>query len=101
MEKEIEDWRFKIDEIDSILTELFNRRAIYAIEIGRIKQSKGIPVYNPSREDNIFEHVQRINKGPLHNQAIKRLFERIIDETRRLEREVCEKGTDDGYQHET
>ena len=31
-------------------------------------------------------HVQEINRGPLDDGAVRRLFERIIDEARRLER---------------
>lgn len=90
MPTEIEDWRDEIDRIDERLIELFNRRAEYAIEIGRIKQLRGLPVFNPNRENQIYQHVQDRNPGPLSNGAIRRLFERIIDETRRLERETCE-----------
>jgi chorismate mutase len=70
---------------------LFNQRAGYALEIGKIKRVKDEPVYNPAREDQIYEHVQKENPGPLSDQAIRRLFERIIDETRRLERELTGK----------
>jgi chorismate mutase len=85
---DISDWRIKIDEVDHKLLELFNRRAEYALEIGKIKRRQQIPVYNPQREDQIYEHVQQENPGPLSDAAIRRLFERIIDETRRLERET-------------
>ena len=97
MEKEIDDWRLKIDEIDEKLIELFNRRAEYASEIGNIKRKLGIPIYNPERENQIFNHIQARNSGPLSNEAIRRLFERIIDETRRLERESFEKGRGNGH----
>lgn len=97
MEKEIDDWRLKIDEIDEKLVELFNRRAEYASEIGNIKKKLGIRIYSPDRENQIFNHVQSRNPGPLPNEAIRRLFERIIDETRRLERENLKKGTGDGH----
>jgi len=90
MEKEIDDWRLKIDRIDEQLVELFNRRAEYASHIGKIKKKLGISVYNPDRENQIFNHVQQRNPGPLSDEAIRRLFERIIDETRRLERESYE-----------
>ena len=97
MEKGIDRWRLKIDEIDEKLVELFNRRAEYANEIGIIKKKLGVPVYNPQRENQIYNHVNSLNSGPLPNEAIRRLFELIIDETRRLERENFEKGTDDGH----
>ena len=97
---DISDWRARIDEIDEKLIELFNQRARIALEIGRIKKELGVPVFNPDREDFIYDHVQRNNPGPLSNAAIRRLFERIIDETRRLERELTEQeGMGDGHQH--
>jgi chorismate mutase len=43
-------------------------------------------VYQPDREAQVLEHVQSVNQGPLDNHAMKRLFERVIDEARRLER---------------
>ena len=95
-DKDISDWRKKIDEIDDQLLELFNRRAGYALEIGKIKRLADIPVYSPLREDRIYSHVRAGNAGPLSDGAISRLFERIIDETRRLEREQTE-GSKDGH----
>lgn len=83
----IRDWRMKIDVVDEILVDLLNRRASFALEIGRIKKLKGLPVHMPEREEEILEHVQRVNKGPLTDDMVKRLFERILDESRRLERE--------------
>ena len=88
---DISDWRIKIDATDDKLLELFNQRAGYALEIGKIKREHNQPVYNPAREDQIYDHVQQANPGPLSGQAIRRLFERLIDETRRLEREMTEK----------
>ena len=95
-DNEIGGWRKKIDEIDGQLLELFNRRASYALEIGKIKGLNDIPVHCPIREAQIFSHVRDSNPGPLSHGAISRLFERIIDETRRLEREQTE-GSKDGH----
>jgi chorismate mutase len=82
----IEDWRRRIDEIDQKLLTLLNDRARCAVEIGREKHAKGLPVYQPERENEILENVERTNPGPLADTAIRRLFERIIDEARSLER---------------
>ena len=46
----------------------------------------GLEVYQPERELDVRQHVQAVNGGPLDDGAVKRLFERIIDEARRLER---------------
>ncbi|HSE97292.1 MAG TPA: chorismate mutase [Blastocatellia bacterium] len=88
---DIEDWRIEIDKIDEQLVELLNRRSICAIEIGRIKRELGMPVYSPSREREVIEHVTERNGGPLDPEAVRRLFERIIDESRRIERITVER----------
>ena len=84
--KELEDWRRRIDAIDEQLMRLINSRSACAIEIGRVKRSAGLPVYSPEREAWILDRVMRENTGPLDPLAVRRVFERIIDESRRLER---------------
>lgn len=65
---------------------LLSRRAECALEIGRVKKDAGLEIYQPAREVEVLAHVQAINPGPLDGDAIRRLFERVIDEARRLER---------------
>ena len=81
-----DDYRKEINRIDSELLHIFNKRAALALKIGEIKKDLGIPVYDPEREKRIFEAMSSANPGPLENDAIIRLFERVIDESRRLER---------------
>lgn len=88
---DIDDWRREIDKIDEQLVELLNKRSQCAIEIGRIKHRLGLPIYSPEREAEVIEHVLSLNGGPLEPQAIRRLFERIIDESRRIERMAIER----------
>jgi chorismate mutase len=89
-EKKIEKHRKEIDAIDKQLVELFNKRAEQAIAIGKMKKERGIPVYDPVRENEIFRNLRESNKGPLTPDAVQRLFERIIDESRRIERDSAE-----------
>ena len=83
---EIEHWRKRIDEIDEQLLNLLNERARCAVEIGHLKKKADQPAWQPERELEILRHVEASNGGPLGNAAIRRLFERIIDEARSLER---------------
>jgi chorismate mutase len=78
--------RVRIDELDEQLVKLLSVRAECALEIGRENKAAGLDVYQPAREAEVLAHVQRLNTGPLDNGAIRRLFERVIDEARRLER---------------
>jgi chorismate mutase len=82
----IDELRQQIDDIDERLVQLLSARAACALAIGHEKKILGLEVYQPSREAEVLGHVQEINPGPLDNGAMKRLFERIIDEARRLER---------------
>ena len=82
----ISDWRRRIDEIDKKLVELLNERSHCALEIGRLKQESNIPLYQPDRESEVLQNAESENKGPLTDAAIRRLFERIIDEARSAER---------------
>lgn len=82
----LDELRRQIDEIDEELVRLLSARAECALTIGHEKKAAGLELYQPSREAEVLEHVQRVNIGPLDDGAVKRLFERIIDEARRLER---------------
>ncbi|MGE3510208.1 MAG: chorismate mutase [Vicinamibacterales bacterium] len=85
----LDDLRRDIDRVDEVLVRLLNERARCVCEIGRIKKELGIEVYQPDREKDVLHHVRTIGaEGPLGSDAIARLFERIIDEARRLERRV-------------
>ena len=85
-EQDVAVWRRRIDQIDTQLMGLLNSRSACAVEIGRIKRALGLPIYSPDREAEILERVMRENPGPLDDLAVRRVFERIIDESRRLER---------------
>ena len=82
----ISDWRRRIDELDKKLVELLNERSQCALEIGKLKQEQHLPLYQPDREKEVLENAERNNRGPLTDAAIRRLFERIIDEARAAER---------------
>lgn len=89
---DIDSIRKQIDQLDDQLLELFNRRADLALQIGEIKKVEKLAVYDPNREKRIFTRMQQDNKGPLDNGAIVRLFERVIDESRSLERILTKRG---------
>ena len=85
----LDDLRNDIDRVDEVLVRLLNERARVACEIGRIKKEQGIELYQPDREKQVLEHVRSVaSEGPLGAEAVARLFERIIDEARRLERRM-------------
>lgn len=82
----IDDIRLRINQLDDELLRIFNERAALALEIGQVKKTLNLPIYDPKREKLIFARMTKDNPGPLDDSAIIRLFERVIDESRSLER---------------
>ena len=87
---DLDGWRRRIDEIDQQLVNLLNERSSCAVEIGQIKKKMSQAAWSPEREAEILRNVVKANRGPLDNAAIRRLFERIIDEARSLERHAMD-----------
>ncbi|HYL76385.1 MAG TPA: chorismate mutase [Bryobacteraceae bacterium] len=86
MEK-LEECRVEIDAVDLRLVDLLNERTRIVEKIGRIKQNLTLPIYEPKREEAVFRNVTGANQGPLSGEALKRIFERIIDEMRNIQHE--------------
>ena len=78
--------RKAIDAIDVQLLALLNQRTSVVEQIGRAKEAAGLPIYEPKREEDVFRNVTEHNQGPLTADAVKGIFERIIDEMRTLQR---------------
>ena len=78
--------RRKIDAVDVRLLELLNERTRIVEEIGRIKQKLSLPIYEPKREEDVFRNITQNNSGPLSSEAVRRVFERIIDEMRNIQK---------------
>ena len=88
--RELARLRENIDRVDELLVRLLNQRTKYAIEIGRIKGVLELPVYSPERGKQVLSNVEQWSEGPLDPAAMRRLFERIIDEARAVERHASE-----------
>jgi chorismate mutase len=87
---ELENWRKKIDDIDQQLVKLLNERSKCAVEIGHLKKKLKMAAWQPDREAAVLRNIVKSNPGPLDDAAVRRLFERIIDEARSLERHSIE-----------
>jgi len=98
---DISDWRQKIDELDARLVELISQRAQAAHEIGKLKREAGMAIYEPDREQNVFANVKRMNRGPLSDQDLIRIYERIMDVMRQIQREEIAPETADAAAGDT
>lgn len=92
---DISDWRTKIDALDLQIVELLNQRAEAARAIGKLKEATDMPVYEPKREDVIFENVRSHNRGPLPDSELVFIYQRLVAVMRCLQRnELASRQTD-------
>ena len=84
---EIADWRTRIDALDEQIVKLLNERAACAVAIGEIKRKSGAAIYEPQRERQVIEHARKANPGPLADEQVQDIYERIMDVMRSLQRE--------------
>jgi chorismate mutase-like protein len=82
----LDEFRVSIDDIDRRIVDLINERTRVVEEIGRIKREAQLPVYEPKREEQVFANITSANQGPIPSDSVRRIFERIIDEMRTLQR---------------
>jgi chorismate mutase-like protein len=83
---ELERCRVLVDDVDRRLVALLNERTRVVQDIGRVKRQTQMPIYEPRREDQVFANISASNRGPLTEEAVRRIFERIIDEMRMIQR---------------
>jgi chorismate mutase len=88
----IEEFRVLVDEVDRRIVALLNERTRVVEDIGCVKREARLPIYEPKREDQVFANVSEVNHGPLSEEAVRRIFERIIDEMRTIQRLRMESG---------
>lgn len=84
----IEELRRQIDSIDDQILTLLNERAELVLKLGSLKKERGLPIRDPDRENTILARIQRKNKGPWDNESLVKLFEKIIELSRKLENEI-------------
>lgn len=82
---DIADWRKKIDGLDEQIVQLIGKRAEAAKAIGELKRKAQSAVYEPCREQAVFAHVQAVNPGPLADDEIQHIYERIVEAMRTLQ----------------
>jgi chorismate mutase len=87
----LERCREEIDAVDRKIVDLLNDRARIVERIGHLKRQLAMRVYEPKREDAVFSNVASCNRGPLRDEALRRIYERLLDEMRTLQRDQMQK----------
>ena len=86
--------RERIDELDRRLVDLLNERTSIVEEIARLKKEADLAIYEPKLEVQVFENIVTHNRGPLPAESLRGIFERIIDEMRRIQKDRMQKETE-------
>lgn len=82
MTDKLKDIRSRIDVLDERLVKLLSARARLAQRIGSIKQGA---IYRPEREAQVLRRIAQLNRGPLPDGALARVFAEVMSACRALE----------------
>ncbi|MEM6293811.1 MAG: prephenate dehydratase [Myxococcota bacterium] len=70
--------RARIDDLDRRLVALLNERAAVVVEVGKVKQRDGGPIYAPHREAEVLSRVLGLSEGPLPERSIEGVYREIM-----------------------
>src|SRR5208282_2214224 len=82
----LENLRQQIDRLDAQIVELLNARARVVVEVGKVKQSLGDPIYAPDREKMVLEKVRKLNAGPLPDRCLDAVYRELMSGSFALEK---------------
>ena len=82
--------RNEMDSLDENLAKILNKRTYISVIIGRVKRALKMPTYSPEREREISKKINKFAKKPLTISALQRIYERILDESRAIQKNDIE-----------
>jgi chorismate mutase / prephenate dehydratase len=82
----LEPLRKQIDALDIKIVELLNDRARVVVEVGKVKQSSGDPIYAPDREKAVLDKVRHLNQGPLPDRCLEAVYRELMSGSFALEK---------------
>jgi chorismate mutase len=74
----IDELRAQIDVLDEQLVRLLNQRAAHALAIRALKPKAQMGLFDPRREEEIFERVAALNAGPLYGDDLRAIYATIL-----------------------
>jgi len=97
----LSELRAEIDQIDTELVALLNRRAEVVVRVGETKQKTGAAVYAPDREHEVLERIRSLNAGPLPNKTLTAIWREMMSGSFALEKplRIAFLGPDGSFSH--
>lgn len=83
--KDLQDIRKKIDEVDNRLLEIFEERMQLAHSVAEYKKSRGLPVYDRTREEEKLAALKDRTKHEKNKALVMDLFSQIMAMSRRVQ----------------
>ncbi len=96
MNEKVDNPRAKIDAIDDELLRLLNNRAEIALKVGAVKRRDDVSLCDHRREREVLARLCGQNDGPLDEQNVTNIFQRIIDECLQAQQRVFPSANTDG-----
>ena len=84
----LKELRDKLKNRDEKIVKLLNERARISLEIGKIKKSQSLNIYDPSQENRVYRYLNEINEGPLMGESLKEIFTEILSASKALQAPV-------------
>ncbi len=84
--KSLDELRHDIDQLDKQIVELLSQRATVVVEVGKVKQRDGSPIYAPDREKAVLDRIRKLNPGPLPNRCLEAVYRELMSGSFALER---------------
>lgn len=82
---DLEALRRDIDAVDQQILQLLHARVRLVLKVGEYKRKNGLQVYDPVRERLLLDRLSKAAEPPLDGDTVRRVFERLVDESRRIE----------------
>jgi chorismate mutase/prephenate dehydratase len=86
--KSLSQLRDELKRLDHKIVKFLNQRAALSIEVGKMKESRGLDVYDAAQEAKIIDYLCEINDGPLPEVFLKAIYREIISTSRTLQKPV-------------
>jgi len=84
----------RFDALDRALAKLLNERAQVVVEVGKVKQQTGGPIYAPQREAAVLARVLGLSDGPLPDRSVEAVYKEIMSGSFAIEQPLRISGDD-------
>ncbi|TVR43433.1 MAG: prephenate dehydratase [Planctomycetota bacterium] len=102
LDQELAEQRQAIDRIDQQLVALLSQRSKAVHAIGEAKTRRGLSIFVPHREQEVFQRVCSYNQGPLPDTALRAIWREIMSASIALEQPItiCHFGKPGAFTHQ-